>query len=90
MAAFLGTGMMLLGFVSAIWFEDFKPACVVAVTVFLVVLIGTVTGAMLPILFKRLGMDPALMSNPLIAALVDVLGVVIYFNVAVLMLSRLD
>jgi magnesium transporter len=43
---------------------------------------------MLPILFKRLGMDPALMSNPLIAALVDVLGVVIYFNVAVLMLGR--
>jgi len=34
------------------------------------------------LLFKRLGMDPAMMSNPLIAALVDISGGVIYFNVA--------
>ena len=56
-------------------------------TVFLVVLMGTVTGALLPLGFKKLGMDPALMSNPLIAAMVDVLGVIIYYNVAVLMLG---
>jgi magnesium transporter len=40
---------------------------------------------MLPLLFKSVGMDPALMSNPLIAAMVDVFGVVTYFSVALLM-----
>ena len=55
---------------------------VVGLTVFLVVAMGTVTGAMLPLGFKRLGLDPALMSNPLIAAFVDVVGVVIYYGVA--------
>ena len=50
------------------------------------VVMGAVTGSMLPLLFKRLGMDPALMSNPLIAAIVDMMGVVIYFNVAILLL----
>ena len=43
---------------------------------------GTVTGAMLPLGFQKMGLDPALMSNPLIAAVVDVVGVIIYYNVA--------
>jgi len=40
---------------------------------------------MLPLGFKRMGLDPALMSNPLIAAVVDVVGVIIYYNVAKIM-----
>ena len=46
------------------------------------VAMGTVTGAMLPLGFQKMGLDPALMSNPLIAAVVDVVGVIIYYNVA--------
>ena len=83
----LGGGLMLLGFLLALVHVGTKYAAVVGLTVFLVVLMGTVSGAMLPLCFRRLGMDPALMSNPLIAALVDVLGVVIYFWVAIVMLS---
>jgi len=83
----LGGGLMLLGFLLALVHVGTKYAAVVGLTVFLVVLVGTVSGAMLPLGFRRLGMDPALMSNPLIAALVDVLGVVIYFWVAIVMLS---
>ncbi len=85
LALLLGGGLAVLGFGSALLFEGVKPAAVVAVTVFLVVMLGTVTGAMLPLLFKSVGMDPALMSNPLIAAMVDVFGVVTYFSVALLM-----
>ncbi len=85
----LGGGLMLLGFLAALSFDDVTigRAWVVGLTVFLVVLMGTVTGALLPLGFKQLGMDPALMSNPLIAAVVDVLGVIIYYNVAVLILG---
>ena len=61
-------------------------AAVVSLSVLLVVLTGTVAGAVLPISFKRIGMDPALMSNPLLAALVDVVGVLIFYNVAIWLL----
>ena len=81
----LGGGLAVLGFGSALLFESVEPATIVGVTVFLVVMLGTVAGAMLPLLFKSIGMDPALMSNPLIAGMVDVFGVVTYFSVALLM-----
>lgn len=47
-----------------------------------VVLWGTVTGSMLPIILKRLGADPAVSSAPFVATLVDVTGIVIYFSIA--------
>ena len=53
---------------------------------FLIVVLGTTAGTMLPILFRRLGMDPAIMSNPLIAAIVDVMGVIIFYEVAIWLL----
>jgi magnesium transporter len=82
----LGGGLAILSFASAMGFVDsMAKAGVVAITVFLVVAMGTVTGAMLPLGFKRMGLDPALMSNPLIAAVVDVVGVIIYYNVARIM-----
>jgi magnesium transporter len=43
---------------------------------------GSVVGALLPMLLKRLGFDPAVSSAPFIASLVDVCGIIIYFNIA--------
>lgn len=51
-----------------------------------VVLWGTLTGSMLPIVLKKLGADPAASSAPFVATLVDVTGLVIYFSVAYLFL----
>jgi magnesium transporter len=61
-------------------------ALTVGATVVGVVLFGTLTGAMLPFLLKRIGFDPASASAPLVATLVDVTGVVLYFTVALLLL----
>jgi magnesium transporter len=47
-----------------------------------VVLWGTLTGSMLPIILKKLGADPASSSAPFVATLVDVTGLIIYFTVA--------
>jgi magnesium transporter len=59
-------------------------------TVFLsltgVVLWGSLIGSMLPLLLKRLGADPASSSAPFVATLVDVTGLIIFFNVALLIL----
>ncbi len=52
-----------------------------------VVMFGTVVGSMLPLVFSRLGFDPASASAPFIATLVDVTGLVIYFSIASVILS---
>jgi len=62
----------------------------VAVTVGLaligIVLWGTLIGALLPFLLRRMGFDPATSSAPFVATLVDVTGLVIYFTVALIVL----
>ncbi len=52
-----------------------------------VVMWGTISGSMLPILLKKLGADPAASSAPFVATLVDVTGLIIYFSVAFLILK---
>ena len=52
-----------------------------------VVLFGTISGSMLPLILKKLGADPAVSSAPFVATLVDVTGVIIYFNFAYLFLK---
>lgn len=54
-----------------------------------VVLWGTLSGSMLPLLLKKLGADPATSSAPFVATLVDVTGLVIYFSVAYVFLRDL-
>jgi magnesium transporter len=48
---------------------------------------GTISGAMLPFLLKKIGADPASASAPLVATIVDVSGIAIYLTVASLILS---
>ncbi len=52
-----------------------------------VVLWGSLTGSMLPILLKKLNADPASSSAPFVATLVDVTGLIIFFNVALFFLK---
>ncbi|WPV00402.1 magnesium transporter [Mucilaginibacter sp. cycad4] len=49
-----------------------------------IVLWGSLSGSMLPLLLKKLGADPATSSAPFVATLVDVTGLIIYFTIAVL------
>ena len=51
-----------------------------------VVLWGNLVGSTLPIILKRIGLDPAVSSAPFVATVVDVTGLVIYFSVAALFL----
>ncbi|HWP35567.1 MAG TPA: magnesium transporter [Thermodesulfobacteriota bacterium] len=93
LAAGLSLGCILatIGLVRILaWQELFgtygEHYALVAVTVALsligVVLWGTLAGAMLPFVLRRLGFDPASASAPFVATLVDVSGIVIYFTVA--------
>jgi magnesium transporter len=52
-----------------------------------VVMWGTFSGSMLPLVLRKLGADPAASSAPFVATLVDVTGLIIYFTVAFIILS---
>ncbi|MFQ5628761.1 MAG: magnesium transporter [bacterium] len=58
----------------------------VALSLIGVVMLGTLSGSMLPFLMRRLGFDPAVSSAPFVATLVDVTGLVIYFTIAYILL----
>jgi len=88
LGSILGTvGFLRISLWSFLWPNMYGPHWfLVALTIWFsligVVLWGTLSGSMLPILLKRLGMDPAVSSAPFVATLVDVTGIVIYFQVA--------
>ena len=96
MGLLLGSMLAALGFIVA-WFQTLNEPeaqskfwwpLVVPLTLVLVVTCGTVSGSILPLIFKRLGLDPALMSNPFVAAISDILAIVIYMTVSLTLLSR--
>lgn len=91
MGLILGGLLSGLGYLSMVLMGrvDFvsREALVVPITLLLVVLSGTLTGALMPLIFARLGLDPALMSNPFVAGIVDIVGILIYMYVTVLLLG---
>ncbi len=64
----------------------FLVACTVYIALIGVVAWGTLIGALFPIVLKRVGADPAASSAPFVATFIDVTGIVIYFNIAMVLL----
>jgi magnesium transporter len=61
-------------------------ALTIGISLIGIVLWGTLSGSMLPLLLRRVGLDPATSSAPFVATLVDVTGLIIYFSVAMVIL----
>ncbi|MCG6134562.1 MAG: magnesium transporter [Nostoc sp. LLA-1] len=76
----------MLGAVVVIWAfflqGDWGVAITVGISLFSICILASISGSALPFLFRKLGLDPALMSAPFITTAVDVLGVLIYLNTA--------
>lgn len=62
-------------------------SAVVCITMILTIVFAKFVGATLPILAKRIGFDPAVMASPFITTIVDAISLLVYFNVAGLMLD---
>ena len=94
---FLGTILGIVGFLRIFFWQKFhiydygEHWMLIALTIFFtligVVMWGTFSGSMLPLVLKKLGADPAASSAPFVATLVDVTGLIIYFSVAFAMLK---
>jgi magnesium transporter len=88
MGLLLGSIMASIGYLCALVMAPHPmDALIIPITVLCVVCVGTCMGSMLPLTFKRFGLDPALMSNQFVAGLSDLLGILIYVNVALLFLK---
>jgi magnesium transporter len=82
----LGVALGLIGFARG-WFagETVAPlamATAVGASILAIVTLSTMIGSLLPLLIRRAGLDPAVSSTPFIASVVDVLGLIVYFAVA--------
>ena len=89
LGAILGTiGLLRVILWAQIFPQKYEPVAM-GFTVFFsligVVLFGTFAGSMLPLILRKLRLDPATASAPMVATLVDVMGLIIYFTVASLL-----
>ena len=70
-----------------LWQAPTALALTVSVTMFAICVWSTTVGSLIPILAHRFGVDPAVLSAPLITTLVDATGLIIYFSIAKLILQ---
>ena len=83
----LGVAMALISAgASQLYGGDHKITLIVGLSMLSIVLVANSFGALLPFLLSRLNVDPATASSPLITSLMDVLGLIIYFSIAVFIL----
>jgi magnesium transporter len=89
----MSTGMIigiLIGGVAfgraLLWGTTMPLAATVAITVLAICTWSTTVGALIPLAAERFGVDPAVLSAPLITTLVDATGLIIYFTIAKLIL----
>ncbi len=83
--AFLcGTTLAAANFVKLLLFDrvGLMVALVVCLTLIASVMIAKIVGCMLPMLARRIGFDPAVMASPFITTIVDVLSLLVYFQIA--------
>ncbi|MCP5004903.1 MAG: magnesium transporter, partial [Planctomycetes bacterium] len=73
--------------VAIVFLKDIKLGITVGVSVATVVFVGNMGGAVAPLLFRYFRIDPAMVSAPLITTILDVTGIIIYFEIAKRVLS---
>lgn len=92
----MGSVLGVIGFAQVVFISQFSAeigsnlsliALTVGVSLIGIVLWGNMAGSMLPFILKRFGLDPATSSAPLVATMVDVTGIIIYFTVALVILG---
>lgn len=87
-ALIVGVALAILTALRAvIMHSDYALAAAVAIAMLATITVAKIAGAMLPMLFKKLGFDPAIMSGPFITTIVDIFALILYFELARLFLG---
>ena len=85
----VGVVLATLNFFRILIFDkiEIKIIIVICVSLFFTVIIAKVVGGILPIIAKKLKLDPAIMASPLITTIVDACALIIYFSIATTLLN---
>jgi magnesium transporter len=79
----------IVGLGAMIWETNPSYGLVVGVSLFVAVMLASVNGVLIPIVFEKLGVDPAVAAGPLVTTSNDITGVLIYFGLATLFIEVL-
>jgi magnesium transporter len=88
-ALICGVALAIVNFAKLMIFDDvgWQIALVVSVTMIAAVVFAKVVGSILPVIAKKIGFDPAVMSSPFISTIVDAVTLLIYFSIAASLLN---
>ena len=90
--SWIGIGLgVLLGIAATLWAYwlqgDWTISAVVGLSFIVVIFLATTLGTFLPLLVKKIGLDPALIATPLITTTIDVTALALYFWIAATILG---
>ncbi|MFZ3589535.1 magnesium transporter [Bacillus sp. DJP31] len=83
------TCSVLIAIIAYVWQGDFILGIVVGSSLFLTLVIGTLSGTIIPLILYRLKIDPAVASGPLITTINDIFSLVTYFGIATIFIKYL-
>ena len=85
----MGAVLSIINFGRIIWLDgnDYSVALTVCLAMLFIVIFAKVLGSMVPLLVKKLNLDPALIANPAISSVSDIVALSIYFVMAMVILG---
>lgn len=88
-AVFCGLTLAAANFAKLLIFDkvDMMVAVVICITLVMTILSAKLVGCMLPMLAKKIGLDPAVMASPFITTIVDIISLLVYFHIATILLG---
>src|SRR5690606_18783082 len=78
----LGTIVALLGLLPVWWFVGRELAIVVSLTLVTICTLASLVGSFMPLVARKVGVDPAVVSAPFVTTIVDATGLLVYFLIA--------
>lgn len=84
-SSIVGIVLSLINFIRIYYIEktDLRISITVSLTLFFTVVLAKVVGGVLPMIAKKMNLDPAIMAGPLITTVVDAVALIIYFTIAI-------
>lgn len=85
----VGFSLSLINFARIYYLEKtpFEVSLTVCITLFFTVILSKIVGAILPMIAKKIKVDPAIMASPLITTIVDATSLIVYFSVAKMLMG---
>ncbi len=78
----LGLAMGIAVFVLGVFRADITIGIVVSIAMTIIIIVSSLIGIILPFIFNKIGLDPAVASGPLITSIADIIGILLYFSMA--------